>query len=322
MQIRQRIGRNIRNIRSLQPDASSGMMLQLIDEHESVREKTWTAMKKERETMPRLSITRSSDTGLFFKTVTSALLFALCIAIAYPSFLFAGVTISTKPESSQEFKDVLKVTPGEGVGELKLGMARLHVTRLLGEPLNTVDYLKEKANWENAGYDPDQEIQFFKGFDYYLEYDCVTNVTDYPAWKVYFKNDRVVYVILSSFIFEKKRPKRVGIPPDCFFGSLKHGVRKTLGDDYFEFVDSENNFNLHYLENGISVVLTEEKVGVMNIFSPFSKEEKKAFLKEFEPRPAPLAPPQPILSPEPPASEKPDRDQKQDQEQTEEQKGK
>ncbi len=212
---------------------------------------------------------------LYYKKVF--LLIVIFSLIFWSNNVICGEIYKDKKAEAQ-----IKISPGVGIGQISIGDLLLYVTKVMGKNKKKISFLKEKQIWDDYGYDTDQELLFDIGFDYFLEYNEDYNKTDYPIWKIYFKRDKVVYITLSSFIYNNIKSRKVGVPPQCYFWGSKLDMIKTLGSEYFEYADSANNINYFYFDKGISIVLTRDKIRTITIYKPLSNNQKIKFMKKFK----------------------------------------
>jgi hypothetical protein len=172
------------------------------------------------------------------------------------------------------------IIPGKGIGQLHVGDSSARVIKVMGQYFRKTGYSEEKKNWEEFGYNTDIGLVFNIGFDYFLEYNPENNKTEYPAWKIYFKNDRVVYITLSSFIYNDEKMKKTGIPPECYFWGNKDNMVASLGNDFFEYTDSQDNKNFYYLEKGVVVIITDSEIRTITLFTPLTYNQKMNFINK------------------------------------------
>ena len=176
---------------------------------------------------------------------------------------------------------IYEIIPGAGIGEIRIGKDYEFVVKIMGEYENKINYDDEEKSWKDSGYNVDVELPFVIGFDYLIEYNESNNKTKYPIWKIYFKNDKIAYMTLSSFIYDTVDVNKVGVPPKCNFGGEKIDVINTLGKDYFEYIDESKYLNLYYLKKGIVVILAHDEIKTMAIFEPLTNVKKTEYLSKY-----------------------------------------
>jgi translation elongation factor P/translation initiation factor 5A len=106
---------------------------------------------------------------------------------------------------------------------------------------------------------------FRLGFDKCATY--ANNKADYPVFKVYFKNNRVCYIVLSGAAFGSVRAGYFVTKDNIGFNSKKAEVLKAHGEGY-RFLDMANYDGEYiYEKQGISfVVENDEGIISMDIF--------------------------------------------------------
>ncbi|MFH1435002.1 MAG: hypothetical protein ABIJ56_04720 [Pseudomonadota bacterium] len=171
--------------------------------------------------------------------------------------------------------------PGVGSADIAIGQTPEHVTILLGEPEKKVTFQEERDAWEDYGYNTREEVVFHIGFDYYLQYSPSTNNAGDPAWKIFFKDGKVNYIIFSSFIYGDTLPQP-GQKSPYLFGGTEHDVAAALGEKYFKRVDDLDNINYYFFDQGVCIMIVDGLIRVVNIFAPFTAEMEAAFLGKFD----------------------------------------
>ena len=87
--------------------------------------------------------------------------------------------------------------------EVYIGQSFEKVIRVMGTDFTKYSHDEMWERYNSSGYDPNYELVFYNGFDYVLEYGETSNPTEYPIYLVYCKNDVAVYIVLSSYIYER-----------------------------------------------------------------------------------------------------------------------
>jgi hypothetical protein len=211
---------------------------------------------------------------------------AKIMTIVFSVLFFSVISAAEKNSSAdaQKSKNISRtyeVVPGIGIEEIRIGNDYEFVVKVMGEYKTKTNYYDEEKIWKDYGYDVSVHLPFNIGFDYLIEYDESKNKTEYPIWKIYFKNNKVVYLVLSSYIYKKIETYSVGVSPQCYFGGEKAGMINTLGIDYFEFIDESGNYNMYYLKKGLVVILVGNKIKTMALFEPLTDSEKIEYLSKY-----------------------------------------
>jgi hypothetical protein len=163
------------------------------------------------------------------------------------------------------------IVPGKGMGNVVIGVEAAEIKKLCGEPLSVISYEEEYSAFDDYGYDTDRELQFMIGFDYVLEYDPSSNASAIPAWKLYFKNDRLVYINFSSFVYTSEELRSVGVAPACFFYGTEGGMIQSLGNGFAKRTDESGNEQYSYPAKGITPIIVDGVVRVFHVYAPRSQ---------------------------------------------------
>jgi hypothetical protein len=169
-------------------------------------------------------------------------------AIVLILFFLAGASLNAQEK--------VLILPGKGVGELALGMKMKQVQKLLGKPLEKVKQEQEKNAYESSGYTPGDFIVFRNGFEVCWTYG--NNKADYPVFKVYFKDKKVCYIVLSGVDFGAVRASIFTTQGNVGFNSRKEDMKKEFGEPG-RFVSMANYEGEFIYENkGISFVVEKD----------------------------------------------------------------
>jgi hypothetical protein len=177
------------------------------------------------------------------------------------------------------------IVPGMGIGKISIGNTAEYVQRTLGAPKKRVSFEEEKGNYTGYGYNIDKQLLFVIGFDYFLEYDAASNKTTYPIWKIYFRNDEVVYINISTFVYDLNAHMNSGIDRGCVFGRSADGVLGMYGGRHFFNVDEGGNHNYYFLKQGVLVIVVSGTIRVMHVFKPLTDERAANFISGFSAKP-------------------------------------
>jgi hypothetical protein len=164
-------------------------------------------------------------------------------------------------------QDKVLITPGSGVGELKIGMKMKAVKKLLGREEHSVNEKEERKAFVNAGYAPSDFLVFKLGFDKCLTY--ANNKADYPVFKVYFKKKKVCYIVISGADFGSVRASRFTTGANVGFNSKKEDLLRGYGQP--QRVNAMAGYDGEYVYEKLGFSAVVEKDGSiisMDIFPP------------------------------------------------------
>jgi hypothetical protein len=157
------------------------------------------------------------------------------------------------------------VVPGAGVAGVNLGATPETVERTLGRPASKASFADEKEQWENFRYDLSKELPFVLGFDELWTYKPVAGPSQVPIWKVYFKGRKVNFIVVSSYVFP--RYGQAATKGGIGLTSSAEQVKKAFpGGTAYD--DPGGSQNLTYEDRGVTFVLGEGRVRVMQIYAP------------------------------------------------------
>ena len=159
------------------------------------------------------------------------------------------------------------VKPGKEAGALKLGMKEQELRILL--KVDTVERrnYKEELN-EFKGFDITTMYPFITGFDKVLSFP--ETPPDYPVFKMYFRNDSLTYLTLSSYpMANEKMPVIETGNHRIHFFDQKEEVLKKLGNAYT--LSDSKGYNGFYVFYRLGIELTfdeDDKLRVVYLFQP------------------------------------------------------
>ena len=177
---------------------------------------------------------------------------------------------------------IIETIPGYGVSPIELGDSNSSVINKLGNYDRKVSYSTEHKRWIDYGYNTDKELPFYIGFDYLYEYGPTSNKSDAPIWKVYFKNNKVVYIVLTSFAYDTAATRRTGVDSNCLFYQSERNVNSCLGNDYFYFLDEAKNGNYMYLTKGLVFITVGGEIRTISIHRKLSAQEIRKFKSNYK----------------------------------------
>jgi len=178
-------------------------------------------------------------------------------------------------------------------GKLAIGAPRRAVLAALGPAVSTTTEKEERETYEEAGYEPDDELVFVAGFDKRDRFN-VPKDPAVPAFKVFYRADRVVAFTLSIYVYhdEADRPDpldessvvakadrtKVGFPPRCYlFGDRADAVATFGAPELAEPTDPNGNQSLHYLKRGLSVVLDGDTIVAIDVYGQLAAGVETTF---------------------------------------------
>lgn len=160
------------------------------------------------------------------------------------------------------------LTPGVGIGKLKLGMSEEQARDLLGGEPTERNYTEEMESFKSStNFHIDSIPQFVIGFDKCLAY--MGNLPeDMPVFNMYFKNDKLVYITVTTYGVDKALAKRVLMKGKIrFFDPMKLTIAR-MGGKYIPISYGDySGDHVHYLD-GVELTYDEKILTTIAIFKP------------------------------------------------------
>jgi len=167
--------------------------------------------------------------------------------------------------------EVYTIEPGIGINDIKIGMGYKDFTGILGIPYEHRTYAKEKKTLKKADIDVMALIQYKIGFDYVLVYYKKNNKSPYPIYKAYFKDEKLVLINLSSYVYELADCKKnFKLPTGLTFGASDGLVTNEYGQPDEKSIYLNDNLDYIYKKKGVSLIVNQKEnaLRVIEIFKP------------------------------------------------------
>ncbi len=169
-----------------------------------------------------------------------------------------------------------QVTPGKGVGELVLGISTEKAIALLGFPEKSRSYEQEQ-NEEvvKFGKNVSQELCYNTHYDRVFKYknDCEANI-EYPVYKLYFRNNQLVYIVLTSYGYDNELYSKFTANNNISFHSSGQKIKTAMG--YPEIMQEKYVGEYLYLQSGIDFLTENNEMRAMFIYEPVENEVAQA----------------------------------------------
>jgi len=164
---------------------------------------------------------------------------------------------------------------GKGFDEIHLGTLRSDAEILLGQATSVSDYESEKNSWKESGIDVEKELVFIIGFDNV----CTYADNKYCIWKIFYKNNRAVYFIMSGYLSDKDYTKNITVNNSLLFDDSIDKATELFGKSPVKIKDDDSAYYYYFPASGISLYVEEEKIKVFYIFEAYKGKELKKILK-------------------------------------------
>jgi hypothetical protein len=173
-----------------------------------------------------------------------------------------------------------KVTPGKGVGELVLGISTEKAIELLGVPEKSNNYEQEQEQEVvKFGKNVSQELCYNTHYDRVFKYknDCEANI-EYPVYKLYFRNNHLVYIVLTSYGYDDALYSKFTAGNNIGFHSSGQKIKSAMGHP--EIIQEKYVGEYLYLQNGIDFLTENNEMRAMFIYDPLENEVAQAIKQQ------------------------------------------
>lgn len=197
-------------------------------------------------------------------------------------------TVLFAPAASiQAQTDPIILTPGTGIGPVRLGITPADARTHLGE-FRVQSWRDAMADFKNYNdkLAIDSLSQFIIGFD-----SCYTvldeNQDKFPVYKLYFKNNKLVFIGVTSYAEAVNVSKRVRLLDSVSFYMPRAKSEQLLGPEYVIMPYQEYE-NCLYNKLGLEIMYDEGLLRYIGIFEPVSnwkgliKKRSRQLKKEWE----------------------------------------
>ncbi len=169
----------------------------------------------------------------------------------------------------------LVITPGVGIGALKLGMSEQAAADLLGGDLSWKSYMGEMRSFKSYGdhFSIDSIPQFVIGFDSAASY-AGSLPKNWPVYSLYFLEHRLNYITVTTYGVEKDLAKKVVLKNGIRFFDDMNKCAAKMKTPYIPIrYDGYSGDHIYYKE-GLEFTYDGNKLTTIGVF-PFSADFKK-----------------------------------------------
>jgi hypothetical protein len=163
----------------------------------------------------------------------------------------------------------LDVKSGLGCGQVKIGMSESEVRKIMKIEFDEKNYEEEMQSFKSTSinFHIDSIIQFILGFD-----KCVSpespNLDNSPIFNLYFKNDKLVFIGITSYSVDEKIMKSVLLDKKIRFNTDQDECISILGNKYLPVSYGDYTGDHLYYEKGLEMTYDENKLTFIGIFAP------------------------------------------------------
>jgi len=156
---------------------------------------------------------------------------------------------------------------GQGIDNIILDAPKTTVLQGLPEPAYIRNFLEEKKIVEDFGYSSESFLHFQIGFDEIYEFD---NLNTYPIFKLFFKEEKLVYIIFTSYTEDVYYQDFILDNGIGFMDSMET-IRQQMGefDRTIAMKDYDGKFG--YYTQGVEFIFAENQLRTIHFFKPFGR---------------------------------------------------
>jgi hypothetical protein len=192
--------------------------------------------------------------------------------------LFVAVLFCSIAGISQK-ETPLVITPGVGIGNLKLGMSEKQALAILKSEVDWSGYTEQLKSFAGDGTNIDSVIQFVIGFD-----SCATfskNPESMPVFSLYFNKHRLNFITVSSYTATEEQIKRVQLKNGIGFYTPMNECVQKLGKEYSPVLYGDYDGDYYYYNIGIETVFDDGLLTSIGIF-PVTPDFKALIAEKSE----------------------------------------
>ena len=157
------------------------------------------------------------------------------------------------------------ITPGVGVGNLKLGMSEKTVQAILRGKISWSGYPEQVRSFVNYNVRIDSVMQFVQGFDSCGRFNSELPES-MPVFGLYFKNHKLVFITVTSYSASEEQLAQIKINNGLtYFDSMEDCIQK-MGREYLPLSYGNYTGDHYYYKKGIEMLYDEGVLRSIGIF--------------------------------------------------------
>ncbi len=181
------------------------------------------------------------------------------------------------PTSSEQ--DIIKLTPGIGFEEIKIGDSYDAVQETLGfgkkksYNLYIADELFDRS--------PDSALECLIGFDHYIKYEYLLTL---PVHYIFFKDNKVVQIKSTSFPeYYHTICENVEIGQGIRFWENVSEMKSAIGEESLKVEEDYLILDTyHYFSKGITLSAREKQVRTVHVYQPLDGSKAGEFTSKLK----------------------------------------
>lgn len=159
----------------------------------------------------------------------------------------------------------MNITTPNGFSDLYVEMSTAELLRVMGQPEKIKTFESEERLWKVGGYETERSIVFVHGFDKVYQFE---QNNKYCLWKAYIKDDKVIYMNLTTQYVDDYYKSRVTVNGKIHFGDRPSKVREVLGTKYYKDMDWKY-IDYLYHDMGIRFTFRQSRITNIYLYRPF-----------------------------------------------------
>jgi hypothetical protein len=212
------------------------------------------------------------------KTICSFFIVALC-----------AQTLQAQPKKPAAVKPAdIVVTPGVGIGALKLGMSESEAVKVLGGEPAWTGYAAEMNSFKQFSEDfaIDSIIQFIIGFDSAAKYNTISKKM--PVYSLFFKAHRLNFITVTSYGSDAGLLKRIVMKNGLRFYDPMQRCMSKMNKNYLSIRYGSYDGDHIYYKEGVELTYEKKRLVTICIFPPtpdfksLIAEKRDALIAAFE----------------------------------------
>ena len=159
-------------------------------------------------------------------------------------------------------------------------MTTSQLIKEMGAPKKIVSYSEEKKVWLDGDYDLDKALVYHIGFDQVYVYDYQNK---YCLWKAYIKDDRVIYMNLTSRFVQDLYLHKIKVRGQIGFGASISEIERLMGKNFFP--DRAFSYTDYlYADLGIRFTFKQNHLTNIYLFRRFKNRADLGKLTRYYPK--------------------------------------
>lgn len=159
-------------------------------------------------------------------------------------------------------------------------MTTSELVQEMGQPEKIVSYQEEEKVWLDADYNLDKALVYHIGFDEVYIFDYQNK---YCLWKAYIKDDKVIYMNLTSRFVRDNYINKVKVRNEFGFGAKISTVVTSMGKNFFP--DRAFSYTDYlYADLGIRFTFKQNHLTNIYLFRRFKNRADLGKLVKYYPK--------------------------------------